>query len=96
MSAIAPDTVVVASRNQVASDLAGETVLLSMTTARYYGLADVGARIWELLGQPVRVSAICETIASEYDVPIDRCQGDVVRFLEDLAANGLIEVGGGA
>ena len=96
MSAIAADTVVVASRNQVASDLAGETVLLSMTTARYYGLADVGARIWELLREPVRVSAICETIAKEYDVPPDRCQADVVQFLEDLAANGLIEVGGGS
>lgn len=95
MSTFDPGTVVVASRNQVASDLAGETVLLSMTTARYYGLADVGARIWELLREPIRVSAICETISREYDVALDRCRVDVVRFLEDLETNGLIEVGGG-
>jgi hypothetical protein len=95
MSTFTPETVVVASRDQVASDLAGETVLLSMTTARYYGLADVGARIWELLREPVRVSAICDTIAREYNVSPDRCQADVVRFLADLEASGLIEVGGG-
>lgn len=95
MITFAPETVVVASRDQVASDLAGETVLLSMTTARYYGLANVGARIWELLREPVRVSAICDTIAREYDVAPDRCRADVVRFLTELAANGLIEVGGG-
>lgn len=90
-----PDTVVVASRHQVSSDLAGETVLLSMKTARYYGLVDVGARIWSLLREPVSVAVICETIAREYDVAPERCETDVVRFLEELEAQGLVEVGGG-
>lgn len=90
-----PDTVVVASRNQVSSDLAGETVLLSMKTARYYGLVDVAARIWSLLREPVSVAVICETIAREYDVAPERCEADVVRFLEELEAQGLVEVGGG-
>jgi len=90
-----PDTIVVASRSQVSSDLAGETVLLSMKTARYYGLADVGARIWSLLREPVSVAVICETIGREYDVAPERCEADVVRFLEDLAAHGLVEVAGG-
>ena len=96
MPTITRDTIVVAGRDQVASDLAGETVLLGLRTARYYGLADVGARIWELLRDPVAVSAISETIASEYDVTVERCEPDVVRFLEDLAGQGLIEVRGGA
>lgn len=88
-------TIVVASRDQVSSDLAGETVLLSMKTARYYGLADVGARIWSLLGEPISVAAICETIGREYDVPADRCESDVLKFLEELVQNGLVEVDGG-
>lgn len=95
MPHIAPGTIVVASRDQVASDLAGETVLLSMKTARYYGVADVGARIWVLARDPISVSAICETIAREYDVTPERCEADVVRFLEELEANGLIEVRSG-
>ena len=92
MTAISAGSIVVASKNQVASDLAGETVLLSMTTARYYGLADVGARIWDLIREPVRVSAICSAIMSEYDVTAERCEADVIQFLQDLASNGLIEV----
>lgn len=95
MTDIARGTIVVASRDQVASDLAGETVLLSMKTARYYGLADVGARIWALVHDPISVSAIVETIMREYDVDPERCEADVVRFLEDLASQGLIEVRGG-
>ncbi len=96
MPTITRSTIVVAGRDQVASDLAGETVLLGLRTARYYGLADVGARIWELLRDPIAVSAISETIAREYDVTVERCEPDVVRFLEDLADQGLIEVSGGA
>ena len=96
MPAITRDTVVVAGRDQVASDLAGETVLLGLRTARYYGLADVGARIWALLHDPIAVSAIAETIAGEYDVARDRCEADVLRFLEELADQGLIEVRSGA
>ena len=94
MPAISRASIVVAGRDQVASDLAGETVLLGLKTARY-GLADIGARIWVLLREPIAVSAISETIAREYDVSVDRCEPDVVRFLEDLAEHGLIEVRGG-
>ena len=95
MPTITRTSIVVAGRDQVASDLAGETVLLGLKTARYYGLAEVGARIWELLRDPIAVSAVSETIAREYDVTVERCEPDVVRFLEELAEQGLIEVRGG-
>ena len=95
MPTITRDSVVVASRDQVGSDLGGETVLLGLKSARYYGLADVGARIWELLHAPVSVSSICGTICAEYDVAPERCEEDVIRFLDDLAQNELIEVRGG-
>lgn len=96
MTSITRDSVIVVGRDQVASDLAGETVLLSLKTARYYGLANVGARIWALVREPISVSAICETIAREYDVAPERCEADVVRFLDELASQGLIEVRGGS
>jgi len=88
---ISLDTIVVASKDQVSSDLAGETVLLSLTSARYYGLSGVAARIWDLLREPVRASVICESIAVEFDVAPDRCEADTMQFLQELAKNGLIE-----
>jgi len=89
---ISLDTIVVASKDQVSSDLAGETVLLSLTSARYYGLSGVGARIWDLLREPVRASDICESIATEFEVAPERCEADTLHFLQELAKNGLIEI----
>ena len=95
MPSFAPETVVVASQDQVGSDLAGETVLLSMKTARYYGLAEVGAHIWTLVQKPITVAEICQMIVRDYDVAPAQCEVDVARFLEDLATHGLIEVRSG-
>ena len=89
-------SIVVASPDQVSSDLAGETVLLSMLSARYYGLEGIGSRVWELVGTPTRVSRICETITAEYDVAPERCEADVLGFLRELAEKELIEVRVGA
>jgi hypothetical protein len=89
-------SIVAATNDQVSSDVGGETILLSMQSAMYYGLDSVGARIWELLREPVRVSEIRDVIAREYDVEIERCESDVLAFLEELAAKGLIEVSDGS
>jgi len=88
-------SVVCASDQQVSSDLAGESVLLSLETARYFGLPGVGSRIWELLRAPVRVSDICAAITSEYDVTPERCEADTLDFLRRLLEKGLLEVRGG-
>ncbi len=93
---VTTESIVVATKDQVSSDLAGETVLLSMDTGRYYGLGDVGSRIWELVRNPVRVSDICGVISQEYDVETERCEADVLRFLRDMLARSLIEVKLGA
>lgn len=92
---IVPASIVCAGSQQVSSDLAGETVLLSLDTARYFGLPGVGSRIWELLRAPVRVSDICAAITGEYDVSAERCEADTIHFLRQLLEKGLIEVQGG-
>ena len=89
---ISTSSTVVASKDQVSSDLAGETVLLSMQSAMYYGLDEVASRIWELIREPIRVSDVRDTITREYDVEPARCEADVLEFLRELAARGLIEV----
>jgi len=70
----------------------GETVLLSMESAMYYGLDQVGSRIWELVREPIRVSDLRDAITREYDVEPERCEADVLGFLRELADKGLIEV----
>ena len=90
--ALVPTSVVVASKEQVSSDLAGESILLSLQTAMYYGVGGVGSRIWELLREPIRVADIRDAILREYDVEPDRCERELLDFLRELAAQGLIEI----
>ena len=90
------DSIVVASPDQVSSDLAGETVLLSMTSAKYYGFAGVGSRIWELIATATPVRSVCDTIAAEYDVSRQECEADVLGFLQQCVKSGLVEVRSGA
>jgi len=90
--AITTSSLVVATTDQVSSDLAGEAIVLSLRTGMYYGLAQVGVRVWELVREPIRVADLRDMIVREYDVEPERCERDVLDFLSDLATQGLIEI----
>ncbi|MDP3774182.1 MAG: PqqD family protein [Gemmatimonadales bacterium] len=88
-----PDSAtVVAAGDLLASEFGAELVILNLRDGVYYGMEDVGARVWSLLQRPVTVSAIRETLVAEYDVEPARCGRDVRALLQDLAARALIEV----
>jgi hypothetical protein len=89
---ITEHSVVVAAKDQVSCDLAGEAAILNIKNGVYYGLDPVGARIWNLMQEPRAVAEIQDVITSEYDVEPERCARDLVGLLEKLLAEGLIEV----
>ena len=65
------DTVVVASPDSVSADMGGEQVILNLASGVYFGLDEVGARIWSLIEKPRRLSSIVETLLAEYEVEQD-------------------------
>src|ERR1700712_1933979 len=91
---IAPDVTVVVSPNQVSTSLGHEAVILGADAGQYFGLNKVGARIWELVQEPVRVSAICAAVCAEYQVAEADCERDVIELLSELRAKGLLNVRG--
>jgi Coenzyme PQQ synthesis protein D (PqqD) len=93
---ISDQSVVVAAKDQVSCDLAGEAAILNVKTGVYYGLDPVGARIWNLMQDPRAVIEIQTAITNEYDVEPERCASDLVGLLEKLLAEGLIEVKNGS
>lgn len=93
---ISDRSVVVAAKDQVSCDLAGEAAILNIKNGVYYGLDPVGARIWNLMQEPRAVADIQNTITSEYDVEPERCALDLFGLLEKLLAEGLIEVKDGS
>jgi hypothetical protein len=83
---------VVATKEQISSELGGEVVVLNLKTGVYHGLDAIGARIWSLLEEPKAIPSILEILLSEYDVEADRCQCDLLKLLQDLVNADLIEV----
>ena len=94
-SKISGSSVVVAAREQVSCDLAGEVAILDVKSGIYYGLNAVGARIWNLVQEPRTVDEIYVTILEEYDVEADGCRRDIVALLQELLAKELVEIRNG-
>lgn len=91
-NAISLESIVVASKGQVSSELGGDVVIMDVKSGTYLGLNSSGARIWNLVQQPRKVSEIRDVICKEYDVEPDRCEIDVLGLLQQLAAKGLVEL----
>lgn len=92
---LTPETVVGRSGDQVSCRIDDETVLMHLETGAYFGYDPVGTRVWELLREPIAISALCERLTGEYtDVDVGRCTEDVVAFLEQLVNEGLVSVSG--
>lgn len=89
---IPPGATIVAAKDMLSSEFGTELVLLNLHDGVYYGLEDVGARIWKLLQQPVTVVAMRDALVSEYDVEPGRCERDLRALLGKLASRGLIEI----
>ena len=86
------DALVVASPELLATTFGEETVILNVSDGKYYGLENVGARIWSLLNQPVTVAALLDAIVAEYEVEPRRCARELNELLRRLEAQGLIQV----
>jgi hypothetical protein len=71
-------------------ELDGEMVLLNLRDESYYGLDDVGTRVWQLLGEHGDVERIVSTMLSEYDVEEATLRGDVEKLIAALLEVGLV------
>lgn len=69
-----------------------ETVLLSLADEHYYGLDDVGTRLWEILKDGTTFERAVETLLAEYDVDRDVLVRDLTAVVQDLRSNGLLVV----
>lgn len=73
-------------------ELDGEEVLLDLATERYYGLNDVGARMWQLLAESGDTAAVRARMLEEYAVPAETLERDLSALILRLLDAGLIRV----
>ena len=73
-------------------ELEGETVLLNLQSERYYGLDDVGTRMWQLLAENGDVAAALAQLLQEYAVEPAQLEADLAALIGRLAEAGLLAV----
>lgn len=73
-------------------DLQDESVLLNLNTESYFGLDDVGTRMWAALTGSPSVQAAYEVLLAEYEVDPARLRTDLHGFIEKLEGLGLIKL----
>lgn len=83
---------VVATKDQVSSELGEDAVILNLKTGIYHGLDAVGARIWHLLQEPRTVNDILNILLEEYEIEPERCEHELVALLQKLADAELVKV----
>jgi hypothetical protein len=71
-------------------EIAGEAVLLNLDSETYFGLDDVGLRMWTLLTTLPTQDAVLAALQREFDVPRDTLRHDLEALLADLLAHGLL------
>ncbi len=71
-------------------DLDGETILLHLEAERYYGLDDVGTRIWQLIVEHGNTEAVVQAMLAEFDVEEAVLRADLAEFVAKLRAARLL------
>jgi len=78
------------SSDVISQEVSGETVLLDLESENYFGLDEVGTRIWQLIKETNDLKAIYEILLSEYEVTEERLQQDLSTLLIEIEGLGLI------
>ncbi len=80
------------AEGQISTEQDGETVILETASGNCSQIDPVGTIIWNSLNQPTTFNAVRDEILGTYDVTEERCTGDLLIFLKDLADKKLITV----
>lgn len=93
----APPLATLAHRAQPSSEVlvqevGGEAVLLDLASERYFGLDEVGTRIWQLLADDPALARVHATLCSEFQAEPARIQADLLELVSQLSAAGLVEL----
>jgi hypothetical protein len=80
------------SPDVISQEVSGETVLLDLESENYFGLDEIGTRIWQLIKETNELQSIFDTLLEEYDVSEERLQLDVTTLLTEIEGLGLVKL----
>jgi len=80
------------SEHTLVQELSGEAVLLELSRGVYFGLDEVGTRIWQLLGDGRSLQETVTALVDEYDVTEQQGAEDLLALVRELEERRLIEI----
>lgn len=83
---------IVQTTSLVSSTIDEDIVMLDVERGVYYGVSDVGSRIWQLLEEPRSLNTITEILLSEYEVDRATCEQHVLEFVRELYTKHLVKL----
>jgi Coenzyme PQQ synthesis protein D (PqqD) len=89
---VGPQSIITQDQEPIVASVHDEVVMLSARAESYFGLDGVGSEIWNMIGEPRRVSDICAQLVGRYEVEPERCEDDLLKFLNELLDYGLIKL----
>jgi hypothetical protein len=75
----------------VSRDLGGETVILNLETGIYFDLDGVATDIWQALQATGSIQQVYEKVLAAYEVDPAVLSDDLLKFVNQLAAKGLVK-----
>jgi hypothetical protein len=74
------------------SNLQEESVILNLNSERYFGLDNVGTRMFSVLTNSDSIETAYRSLAREYDVDQNVLRQDLIGLIENLLQQGLITI----
>ena len=71
-------------------EISGESVLLDLDSESYFGLDEIGTRMWSALAETPTIDAAFQMLLAEYDVAPETLRADLDAFIAQLADAGLL------
>jgi hypothetical protein len=79
----------------IEAEVDGELVALHVENGKCYGFNGTATKIWQLLDEPKSVGQLCTELTENFAVPIAGFEAEVMEFVRELEADGLVTVNPG-
>jgi PqqD family protein of HPr-rel-A system len=89
---VAGDLQVERRGEMIETEVDGELVALHVDNGTCYGFNGTATRIWAMIEQPKKLSELTEALTREFDVDAATCEAQLRDLLDELAADGLVEI----
>jgi hypothetical protein len=92
MNHVSLDTSLVVPEDVIFRELDGEAIILNLATGIYFGLDEIGTRLWALVTASGTLRHAVDVMAGEYDVDRPALERDVLELAGGLLDKGLVKV----